>query len=79
MRRANQRGAATIELALVYATLLIPLMFGIVFTAQMVWIWHGVGEWTRDGARYASTHCWQGGDNVLSYMRTNAPPVPDGE
>jgi Flp pilus assembly protein TadG len=74
----QERGAITVEWALAYIAIIIPLTFGIVFTAQLLWIWHSVGEWTRDAARYASTHCWQAsGDNVTTWMRANIPPMPD--
>lgn len=74
MRNRNRRGQATVEFALVYVGLIIPLTFSIVFTAQMLWVWHSVNEWTRAGARYAATHCWMGaGSNVQTYMRSNVP------
>ena len=25
----------------------------------MYWVWHSMVEFTREGARYAATHCWQ--------------------
>jgi hypothetical protein len=30
-------------------------------------------EFTRDGARYAATHCATDGSNVISYMQSNVP------
>ncbi len=79
MRRTRtQSGAVTIEYALAYAAIILPLTFAIVFTSQLLWIWHSVGEWTRDAARYASTHCWQGsGENVQTWMRGNIPAMVD--
>ncbi len=72
MRKRN--GQATVEFALVYAGLIIPITFALVFTAQLLWVWHSANEWTRDGARYAATHCWMaGGSNVAQYMRANVP------
>jgi hypothetical protein len=49
------------------------------FVAQAVWIWHGMVEFTRDGARFAVTHyCGNpDGSNVLTYMQTHVPPVID--
>lgn len=77
-RKRTQSGAITVEYALAYLAIILPLTFGIIFTAELLWIWHSVGEWTRDGARYASTHCWQSsGDNVMSWMRSNTPAMVD--
>jgi hypothetical protein len=73
-RRQNQKGQTLVEFSLIYVLLLIPVSFAIIFTAQLLWIWHSAIEWTRDGARYAATHCYQaGGGNVISYMRTHVP------
>lgn len=78
MRTPLQRGQATVEYAIVSATVLIPLTFALIYTAQLLWVWHSVVEFTREGARYATTHCWQAsGDNVVNYMRTNAPLMID--
>ncbi len=77
-RRRNQQGAVTVEYALAYLAIVLPLTFAIIFTAELLWIWHSAADFTREGARYAATHCWQaGGDNVLTYMRTNAPLMID--
>lgn len=63
-----------------YVMIILPLTFGLIYAAQLLWTWHSVGEWTRDAARYASTHCWQaGGENVLGWMRNNVPAMPDRE
>lgn len=73
-----RRGQATLEFAITYTTLILPLTSAIVFTAQLLWIWHSVVDFTRDGARYAATHCWEGnGENVASYMRTHVPMMID--
>ena len=75
---SRSAGQATIEYALVYAGVLMPLTFMLIFTSQLLWVWHSIAEFTRDGARYASTHCWQGaGENVRTYMRTHVPPMID--
>ena len=72
--RRHQQGAVTVEFALTYVGLIIPVTFAIVFTAQLLWVWHSAIEWTREGARYAATHCWQAdGSNVSAYMRQNVP------
>lgn len=78
MRR--RRGQSTVEFALIYGGVLMPLTFMIVFAAELLWVWHSVVEFTRDGAQYAATHCWQAGaENVLSYMRTHVPRMVDQE
>ena len=72
--RRHQSGQATIEYALLYIGVLVPFTFGIMYIAQLLWVWHSMVEFTRDGARYASTHCWEGdGANVLQYMYANVP------
>jgi Flp pilus assembly protein TadG len=76
--RNARSGQAALEFAMIYAAVLLPLTFGIVFVSEMYWVWHSMVEFTRDGARYASTHCWQSGaDNVLSYMYANVPGTID--
>jgi hypothetical protein len=63
-----------VEFALMYGAVIIPLTFGIVFVAQMYWVWHSAAEFTRQGARYATTHCWQpDGQNVLTWMQSHVP------
>lgn len=77
-RAARQSGAVTVEYALAYLGVLLPLTFAVIFTAELLWIWHSAADFTRQGARYASTHCWQaGGDNVTSYMKTHVPLMID--
>lgn len=73
-RRQQQGGQALIEWVIVNAGIILPTTFGIIFTAQLLWVWHSAIEWTRDGTRYAVTHCFQGnGENVRNYMRTHVP------
>ncbi len=68
------RGQVSIEFALVFAGLLIPATFGIIFTSQLLWVWHSVNDFTRQGAGYAATHCWQSSaSNVVDFMRANVP------
>ena len=77
-RSDKRRGQAVLEYALLYAGVILPLTFGIVFVAEMLWVWHSVVEFTRDGARYAATHCWQAdGQNVIQYMQTHVPRTID--
>jgi hypothetical protein len=82
MRRArrfgNRSGQATVEYALLYAGVILPLTFMVVFVAEMLWVWHSVVDYTRDGARYAATHCWQSDtSNVLTYMQSHVPRMID--
>jgi hypothetical protein len=68
------RGQATVEYALTLAGILIPVIFGIIYLARILWLWHSMVEFTREGALYAATHCWQaGGSNVVNYMQSNVP------
>jgi hypothetical protein len=76
--RQTASGQATTEFAVLYAAVILPLTFMTVFVAEMLWIWHGVADFTRDGARYASTHCWeQDGSNVIAYMESHVPAIID--
>jgi Flp pilus assembly protein TadG len=79
MRNWRGRGGqATVEFALLYAGVILPLTFMVVFVAEMLWVWHSVTDFTRDGARYAATHCWQSDtSNVLTYMTTHVPRMID--
>ncbi|MBI3694839.1 MAG: pilus assembly protein [Acidobacteria bacterium] len=78
MRRRRQGGQTMIEFTLVYGLVLLPLTFIFVFACQMLWVWHSVAEWTRNGAKYAATHCFQSdGGNVKQWMRENVPPMVD--
>ena len=77
-KHADRRGQALVEFALAWGSIILPLTFAIIFTSQLLWIWHSVADFTRDGARYAATHCWQGdGSNVIDYMKANIPLMPD--
>ena len=76
--RGRRSGQSTIEFALLYATVLVPMTFGILFVSEMCWVWHSMVEFTRDGARYAATHCWESdASNVVSYMQANIPRTVD--
>src|SRR5207249_2763537 len=78
MRRRNSSGQATVEFALIYAGAILPLSFMVIFVAEMLWVWHSVVDFTRDGARYAATHCWQAdGSNVQAYMQSHVPRMID--
>ena len=71
-------GQALTEFAVLYAGVILPLTFMTIFVAEMLWIWHSVADFTRDGARYASTHCWTpDASNVLAYMTSNVPAMID--
>ena len=78
MRRGA--GQASIEFALLYGAVILPLTFMVVFVSEMLWVWHSVVDFTRDGANYAATHCWMGdGSNVNTYMTTHVPRMIDME
>jgi hypothetical protein len=62
----------------IWAGVVLPLTFMIIFLAEMLWIWHSVADFTRDGARYAATHCWQSdASNVVGYMESHVPAMID--
>ncbi|HWZ31337.1 MAG TPA: hypothetical protein VNX18_08395 [Bryobacteraceae bacterium] len=68
----------TLEFAIAYAGVMLPMTFALLFTSQLLWVWHSVNEFTRAGASYATTHCWEGSaGNVLDFMRNNIPPMID--
>ncbi len=73
------RGQASLEMALVLAAGIIPLSVGLIVFAEIAWTYHALVTVTRQGARYAVTHCWQDetGSNVILWMQANAPPFPD--
>ncbi|MEO7651617.1 MAG: TadE family protein [Bryobacteraceae bacterium] len=74
----NRSGQATVEYAILYAGVVLPLTFAVIFVAEMLWVWHSAVDFTREGAKYATTHCWQsGGSNVLTYMRSHVPRMID--
>ena len=72
-------GQATVEMALVLIAGLVPLTLGLLAVAELTWTYHALTTLTRQGARYAATHCWQddAGSNVVSWMQANAPPFID--
>jgi hypothetical protein len=72
--RRGERGQVLVENVLMFSGVLVPLTFGIVYLCQLLWVWNSIVEFTRDGASYAATHCWNnGGSNVSNYMRTHVP------
>ena len=74
MRRRRRRGQAAIEYALVTVGVVLPVTFALIYTALQLWVWHTVNDFTRRGARYAATHCWQNGaGNVIQWMQQNFP------
>ncbi len=76
--RSSTGGQALTEFVVLYAGVILPLTFMVIFVAEMLWVWHGVVDFTRDGARYASTHCWTAdGSNVLAYMESHVPAILD--
>jgi hypothetical protein len=75
----RSRGQATLEMALVLFAGIVPLTLGLITFAEIAWTYHALAALTRQGARYASTHCWQdsAGSNVIEWMQVNAPAFPD--
>ena len=70
----NQRGQVLVEHVMMMTGVLVPLTFGIIYMCQLLWVWNSIVEFTRDGASYAASHCWNsGGQNVIDYMRTHVP------
>ena len=76
---APRKGQATIEFALIYGAVILPLTFMTIFVAEQLWIWHSVADFTRDGAQYAATHCATDGTNVINYMTSHVPAMIDRE
>ena len=66
-------GNAIMEFALLYGGVILPLTFMLVFVAEMAWIWHSVVDFTRDGARYAATHCWEPDGSASNVIATWKP------
>jgi len=80
LKGRSTAGNAVLEFALLYGGVILPLTFMLVFVAEMAWIWHTVVDFTRDGARYAATHCYEADGsaaNVLAYMQANVPAMID--
>jgi hypothetical protein len=77
-RLKRRSGQALTEFAILYGGVILPLTFMTIFVAEMLWVWHSVADFTRDGARYAATHCWTAdGSNVRGYMTSHVPPMID--
>ncbi|MSO19457.1 MAG: pilus assembly protein [Acidobacteria bacterium] len=76
---SGQRGQANVEFALVLIAGLIPLSLGLIAFAELAWTYHSLATLTRQGARYAATHCWvdDAGSNVITWMQNNSPPFLD--
>jgi len=79
IRRQLNRGQATVEMALALIAGVVPLTLGLIAFTEIAWTYHALTSLTRQGARYAATHCWQDetGSNVVTWMQANAPPFPD--
>ncbi len=75
----RSHGQATVETALIMMTVMLPLTFGVVALADLAWTYHALVTLTRQGARYAATHCFQddSGSNVATWMQANSPPFLD--
>ena len=79
MTLTGSKGQATVEMALALVAAIIPITFALIAFTEIAWTYHALATVTRQGARYAATHCWQdeGGSNVTNWMQANAPPFPD--
>jgi len=74
----SRSGQATLEFAITFGLIVLPVTFAIIYTSQLLWVWNSVVDYTRSGARYATTHCYTGGgENVAVWMRTHVPPMID--
>ena len=80
MAERSVTGQATLEFVLSWSAVVLPLTAGIIFVSQILWIWHSVNEFTRQGASYAATHCWMSSaGNVVEFMRANVPATVNRE
>jgi hypothetical protein len=78
MMTHRAQGQATVEMALVLIAGIVPLSLGLLAFTELAWTYHALTTLTRQGAQYASTHCWQdGAENVTTWMKANAPIFPD--
>ena len=79
MSLIRNKGQATVEMALALVFGVLPLTFGLIAFAEIAWTYHALATLTRQGARYAGTHCWQdsAGSNVVTWMQANSPAFPD--
>jgi len=79
MHWKNCRGQASVETVLALIVGIIPLTFGLIAFTEIAWTYHALVAVTRQGARYAATHCFQDetGSNVVTWMQNNAPAFPD--
>jgi len=79
MRTRNSRGQALVETALALVFGMIPLTFGLLAFSEVAWTYHALATATRQGARYAATHCFEdeSGSNVVNWIHANAPAFPD--
>ena len=75
----HNRGQASIETVLALMVGIIPLTLGLITFSELTWTYHVLTTLTRQGARYAATHCYEDatGSNVVSWMQANSPPFPD--
>ena len=45
-----ESGQTAVEYGILYAGVIVPFTFAIIFVAEMLWVWHSVVDFTRDGA-----------------------------
>jgi len=66
-------------MALALTFVIVPITLGLIAFTEVAWTYHALAALTRQGARYAATHCWQDslGSNVVTWIQNNAPAFPD--
>ena len=78
-RRTSRSGQAILEFVIFWGAIMMPLTMGIIYVSEMYWVWHSIGDLTRDVAHYAATHCWEAdGGNVQQYIDSHVPRTIDG-
>lgn len=77
--KKDRTGQATIEMAIALALVILPMTLALIAFAEIAWTYHALVTLTRQGARYAGTHCWSdsAGSNVVTWMQANSPAFPD--
>ena len=74
-RRAQQRGTAAVEFALV-AALFFTVLFGVIEMGRLLWTWNAAAEATRLGARLAAV-CSMNDPGIRKQMRARLGTIQD--
>ncbi len=76
-KRLRRGGQVSVEFVLLFTGVLVPTLIGLTFLSQLLWIWHSVNDFTRQGAGYAVSHCWEASSqNVIDFMQEHVPLMP---